>query len=140
MLAQRVTMTGSPCVRWYASASRSEPAFVAAYGELGDSGDRSVQAPVAIEPYTSSVETCTKRDVPCRRAASSSTWVPTTFVVANSAAPAMERSTCDSAAKCTTASWRGRTDSIRAASQMSPGTKSRRRLWLTGFRLSKLLA
>jgi transposase-like protein len=37
--------------------SRSEPALVAEYGELGSSGSRSVHEPVSIDPYTSSVET-----------------------------------------------------------------------------------
>ena len=33
-----------------------------------------------MEPYTSSVDTCTNRDTPASSAACSSTWVPTTLV------------------------------------------------------------
>ena len=40
----------------------------------------------------------------------------------NSAAPAIERSTCDSAAKLITASWPGSTSASFEASQMSPWT------------------
>ena len=57
-----------------------------------------------MEPYTSSVDTCTNRETPASSAACSSTWVPTTLVETKSAAPVIERSTCDSAAKCTTTS------------------------------------
>ena len=59
-----MTTTSSPWVRWAASASRSEPAFEAAYGEFGASGQSSVHEPCSIEPYTSSVDTCTNRPTP----------------------------------------------------------------------------
>ena len=68
------------------------------------SGDSSVNEPDSIEPYTSSVETWRKRATPSSRAASSSTPVPITCVTANGSWPAIERSTCDSAAKFTTRS------------------------------------
>ena len=73
-------------------------------------------------------------------AASSSDWVPTTFVMTKSAAPAMERSTCDSAAKWTTASAAGTSSSRRAPSRMSPSTKRRRGLSRTSSRLARLPA
>ncbi len=64
MLAQRVTTTGRPWVRWLARTSRSAPALLAEYAELGSSGADSSQRPVLMEPYTSSVPTCRKRAVP----------------------------------------------------------------------------
>jgi hypothetical protein len=118
-----VTRTSSPCVRWYASATRSLEAFEAEYGELGWSGSDSVHEPSAIEPYTSSVDTWTNGVTPCRSAASSNTCVPSTLVTTNGVAPAIERSTCDSAAKCTTASWPGSAASTCRRSVMSPLTK-----------------
>src|SRR3712207_8167899 len=59
-------------------------------------------------PYTtlfrsSSVDTCTTRGTPTRRQASNSVCVPSTLVTTKSAAPEMDRSTCVSAAKLTTA-------------------------------------
>ena len=45
------------------------------------------------------------------------------FVTTNGAAPAIERSTCDSAAKWTITSWPSTTWSTTSASQMSPWTK-----------------
>src|SRR5947199_10342119 len=110
--------TGSPNVRWYERASRSEPAFDAEYGEFGSSGRSSVHEPSSIEPYTSSVDTCTNRDTRASSAACSSTWVPTTLVDTKSAAPLIERSTCDSAAKCTTTSVPAIADATVAASPM----------------------
>ena len=113
-------------MRQYARASRSLPAFAAAYGEFGSSGQSSVHEPDPIEPYTSSVDTCTTRSMPARRQASSSAWVPSTLVMTNGAAPATERSTWDSAAKCTTASCPGTTSASSPGSQMSPCTKDSR--------------
>ena len=62
------------------------------------------------------------RAMPAVRQASSSICVPTTLVMTNSAAPAIDRSTCDSAAKLITASWPGSTSASFAGSQMSPCT------------------
>ena len=81
----------------------------AEYGDEGASGVSSVKAPVGpSEPYTSSVETCKKRNGPrsdsgncdqyCR-ATSSRRNVPTTLVSTNAAGESIDRSTCDSAAK-----------------------------------------
>jgi hypothetical protein len=110
----------------------------AEYGERGDSGQSSVQEPVSIEPYTSSVDTCRNLPTLARSAASSSTWVPSTLVVTNGVAPRMDLSTCDSAAKCTTASWPDISSPTSAASQMSPVTTRRRGLSATGVRLARL--
>ena len=62
------------------------------------------------------------RSTPTRLATSHSTLVPNTFVCTNAYGSTIERSTCDSAAKCTTASWPGRCSSTAAWSQMSPCT------------------
>jgi len=61
---------------------------------------------VGTEPYTSSVEMCTTRSMPSRRAACMTMLVPTQLVMAKSSGPEIDRSTWLSAAKCTTASWR----------------------------------
>ncbi len=127
-------------MRWYAIATRSLDAFEAEYGELGCSGSVSGQEPSAIDPYTSSVDTCTNGATPCRSAASSSTWVPSTLVTTNGVAPAIERSTCDSAAKCTTASWPGSAASTCARSVMSPFTKLYDGESSTGPRFARLPA
>jgi hypothetical protein len=50
LLPQRVIDTGSPWVTAYARATRSPPAFAAAYGERGSSGDSSVHDPSSIVP------------------------------------------------------------------------------------------
>jgi len=86
-------------------------------------------------PYTSSVEMWTKRNAACsasgrsvrwRRAVSSSTCVPITLVRMKSAASSMERSTCVSAAKFTSAQgrWARSTCSTVAVSAMSPSMKA----------------
>ena len=62
------------------------------------------------------------------------------FVAANSAAPAIDLSTCVSAAKLITASWPGSTDLSSEASQMSPLTNSNRGLSETGWRLARFPA
>src|SRR3712207_6938164 len=87
----------------------------------------SVQEPSSIEPYTSSVETCTTRRTECRSDASNTCWAPSTLVSTNPAAPVMERSTWDSAAKFTTTSCPGRAASRSAGTQMSPCTKRDRK-------------
>src|SRR5436190_11159345 len=124
-------MTGSPYVRCHARARRSEPALLAEYGELGAYGVDSLKRPVSpSEPNTSSVETCTSRKAARREALDSRQYrsdscrtvnVPTTFVLTNAAGPSIDRSTCDSAARWSTASgwycwntWRNA-----GASQMS---------------------
>ena len=78
--------------------------------------------------------------MPAVRQASSSTWTPTALEVMNSAAPAIDRSTCDSAAKLITASWPGRISASLAGSQMSPWTNAYPGLSLTGSRLAGLPA
>ena len=92
-------------MRTYANTCSSPPAFDAEYGLDARSGASSVHAaaPSGMSPYTSSVDTCTKR-LPWWRAWSSSTCVPSTSVRMNSAGPRIERSTCVSAAKLTIAS------------------------------------
>src|SRR6476469_38780 len=59
------------------------------------------------------------RGMPALRHASSSTCTPSTLEFMNSLAPAMERSTCDSAAKLITASWPGRTSASFAGSDVA---------------------
>src|SRR5205085_2795660 len=76
----RVTTTGNPYVEKYDSAIRSEPAFVALYGDRGSSGSVSVDDPTSTDPYTSSVEMCTTRSTPTRRATSITTFAPPQFV------------------------------------------------------------
>src|SRR5689334_3272049 len=117
---------------------RSLAAFEAAYGELGNSGQLSVQAPDSIEPYTSSVETCTTRAVPAATHASSSSCVPETFVRTNAAGSVSDLSTCDSAAKCTTASWPG-TVACRVSGSVTSPVTTVSRGWPTG-RLVRLPA
>ena len=116
------------------------PALDAEYGEFGSSGSFSSHDPVSIDPYTSSVDTCTNLASLVSSAACSSVWVPSTLVSTKSAPPRIDRSTCDSAAKCTTASacpTRSRTTS---GSQMSPCTNSYRSESSTGSRLARLPA
>ncbi len=74
------------------------------------------------------------------QAESSNDWVPTTLVTAKSAAPAIERSTCDSAAKCTTRSVAAMRVSTRPRSRMSPTTSSTRPELSRGSRLARLPA
>jgi hypothetical protein len=45
-----VMQTGTPWVRWYARASRSDDALLAEYGELGSSGDVSGHEPESMDP------------------------------------------------------------------------------------------
>ncbi len=116
-----MTRTSSPCVRAYDSTSRSPPAFAAAYGEFGDNGASSVHEPASIEPYTSSVDTCTSR-APAARHAAASRCAPTALVSANTSAAVIDRSTWVSAAKLTTTSWPGTSDASSSLSQMSPFT------------------
>ena len=65
---------------------------------------------------------------PAARQASSRVWVPTTLVRTNSAPDSTERSTCDSAAKCTTASWPGSRSRSSVRSQMSPADEVQTRV------------
>jgi hypothetical protein len=108
-----------------ARTSRSPPAFEAEYGEDGSIGDASVKVPSSIDPYTSSVEICTCR-TSASRAASSSTKVPKTSVVMNSPGDSIERSTCDSAAKFTSASQPSSAERTASRSAMSASTSSKR--------------
>jgi hypothetical protein len=50
LFVQRVTVTGTPCVWWYESAMRSDPAFDAEYGDRGSSGSVSSELPCSMEP------------------------------------------------------------------------------------------
>src|SRR3954454_12387903 len=101
---------------------RSEAAFDAEYGELGSSGQFSSHDPDSMDPYTSSVETCTNFVNLVDSAACNRVWVPSTLVSTKSAPPRIDRSTCDSAAKCTTASAAPTSLTASSASQMSPLT------------------
>src|SRR5258708_32594162 len=103
-------LTSSPWVRAYAPATRSPPAFAAEYGELGSSRAPSAHDPDATLPYTSSVDTCTTRGTPASRHACSSTCTPVTFAAMKSDAPAIDLSTCVSAAKLTTTPGPGTTE------------------------------
>jgi hypothetical protein len=77
--------------------------LLAAYGLRGLISSVSVLAPTGTLPYTSSVEIWTKRRRRVARlAASSSAHVPSTSVRMKSPAAMIDRSTCVSAAKCTT--------------------------------------
>ena len=91
----------------------SDDAFDAAYGLLGANGVVSENGGSSgpSEPYTASVDTCRQRNADRSssgrslhhpRTHSSSANVPTTFVSMKAAGPRIERSTCVSAAKCTT--------------------------------------
>src|SRR3954451_3455400 len=87
LLVQRVTDTGTPCVWWYESAMRSEPAFDAGYGERGSRGSVSLEEPSSNEPYTSSVPMWMTRGTSRRRAVSITTLVPKQFVLTKSSEP-----------------------------------------------------
>jgi hypothetical protein len=104
----------------------------------GFSSSVSTLAPSGTEPYTSSVEIWMKRSSPlARRAASSSTQVPSTSVRMKSPACSSERSTCVSAAKCTTIADRSTSGPATAASAMSPWTNSCRGSCITSCRFSR---
>ena len=99
---------GRPYVTAYAYASRSAPAFVAAYGLRGLSGCSSSMGACSAVPYTSLDEMRTKRSTGVSRTASRRICVPSTFVVTNSEAPSrIDFSTCDSAAAFTITSTPG---------------------------------
>ena len=103
---------------------RSPAAFATLYGLEGLIGSVSAaEPPPARSPYTSSVETWTKR-APVRRTSSSSTCVPKNSVRPKSVAPRIERSTCVSAAKLTIASQPSAASATAAASQMSAAMSS----------------
>ncbi len=68
--------------------------------------------------------TCTNRLTPAARAASSSMWVPSTLVARKLPASKNERSTCDSAAKWTTAVCPYISPATRSASRMLPSAKA----------------
>src|SRR5437667_295159 len=90
--------TGRSYVAWYEYARRSAPALDAAYGLFGRSGESSRHGFGPLSPNTSSVEMCTMRPTFSLRAASSTTYVPTTSVWTNVPASRIERSTWVSAA------------------------------------------
>src|SRR3954453_1010594 len=106
---------------------RSLPALAAEYGERGVKVSVSLNEPCSIEPYTSSVEMCTKRPMPTRLATSQSTLVPEQLVRTNEYPSLIDRTTWVSAAKCTTASWPSIAASTSSSSQMSECTNSKRR-------------
>src|SRR5450756_840833 len=94
----------TPNERTQARTSRSLAALVEEYGLdglYGVSGVNLAGSSSSRSPYTSSVEMWWYR-VPCRRTASSSVYVPTTFVCTKGQGSVSELSLCDSAAKCTT--------------------------------------
>src|SRR5450759_1861601 len=136
----RVIMTGTPYVVKYASTCRSPPALDAEYGLEGLMVSLSVKEPESIDPYPSSVETCTMREMPCARTTSSSVCVPRMSVWRNASGSAMERSTWVSAAKLTMASTPAAADSTASRSQMSPRTKLERGSAATFSRLSRFPA
>ena len=99
--------------------------LVLEYGLLGASGVSSVKYPVGPRlPYTSSVDTCTYFATPNSRAASSSTWVPSTFVRTNGPLSWMLRSTWLSAAKLITSVTRFIAARTSSRLVMSPLTKA----------------
>lgn len=69
----------------YALTIISAAALLAEYGFVGARILVSLRsaAPTGTSPYTSSVEMCMNREMPCSRARSSKTCVPYTFVVVN---------------------------------------------------------
>ena len=87
-------------------------------GKFGSSGEASVHAPSAIDPYTSSVESCTTVPRWAASLASSRTCTPITFEVIHSAVPAIDQSTCLAGEVHRGAS----TSASGGASQLSPQT------------------
>ena len=71
-------------------------------------------------------------------AACSSFWVPRTLVRTNVGGPVIDRSTCDSAAKCTITSCPGTRSATRSASQMSPLTNGSAVMSATGARFARV--
>ena len=91
------------------------------------SGWSSAIGSVSAVPYTSDDEIRMKRSIGCLRIASSSTWVPTTFVVTNSAPPSsIDFDTCDSAAALTITSTPSSASVTSSTSRMSPLMKRSR--------------
>ena len=132
---------GRPYVARYANASRSAPAFVAAYGLRGFNGCSSSIGAASAVPYTSLDEIRMKRSTGSSRTASSSTRVPSTFVATNSDAPsAIDFSTCDSAAALTITSTPATTSRTSASSRMSPCTNESRSCERTSRRFSRFPA
>ena len=123
MLDDRVTTTGRPNVSWYDRAIRSEAALEAEYGELGASGSPSPNEPSSIDPYTSSVDTCSTRPIPASRATRHTMDVPSQLVATKRAGSVSERSTWLSAAKWATASCPAMASARAEASHMSAWTK-----------------
>ena len=125
----------------YEYASRSAPAFVAAYGLRGFSACCSSIGSVSAVPYTSLEEIKMKRSTGRARIASSRIRVPSTFVSTNSRPPsAIDFATCDSAAAFTITSTSATTSATRSASQMSPRTNDSRSCDMTSARFSRFPA
>ena len=125
----------------YEYASRSPPALVPAYGERGLSGWSSVIGSDSAVPYTSDEEMRMNRSIGRSRIASSSTCVPTTFVVTNSPPPcSIDFETCDSAAAFTITSTPSRAAVTSARSRMSPWMNRSRSCSSTSARLARLPA
>ena len=93
-------------------------------------GSSSRNAPVGIDPYTSSVLTCTNRRTPALRAAMISVAVPTTSVSMNSVGLCSERSTWLSAARLMTTSQPSTARAATSGSAMSP--------WMNEYRGSPM--
>ena len=124
-----MTLTFILNVSWYANAIKSELAFDAEYGLFGFIGDVSVKYPSSPKvPYTSSVDICTNLFLlPSPHtllAVSNNVCVPNTLVCVNTNGVFMLLSTCDSAAKCTTASilYFSKVSKTLSKSQISPFT------------------
>ena len=79
----------------------------AEYGEFGPSGCVLGPGALAIEPYTSSVDTCTNSAEPASQRGLQQGLGAEHVRQHEVGAAAIDRSTCDSAAKCTTASLPG---------------------------------
>lgn len=121
-------MTSTPNERAHARTRWSDAALVAEYaldGRYAVSSVKRCGSSRARSPNTSSVDTWWN-PVPCRRAASSSVYVPTTLVCTNGHGSRRELSLWDSAAKWTTASAAPIRSSTTPASAMPPTTSSQR--------------
>ena len=97
-LVHLVTITGVPYVLWL-KVQQGQVALLELYGDEGFKCEFSEKESWSVEPYTSSVLMCMKRETPTFLDASSKTWVPRTLLTMNSYPDSMDRSTCDSAAK-----------------------------------------
>jgi len=113
--------------------------LAAEYGEFGSSRWSSGQEPCAIEPYTSSVDTCT--NLATAASPRTAAGVRAEHVGEHEVGRAEDRTvTCDSAAKCTTRSTPTISLPTSAASQMSAVHEGVRGLSATAVRFARLPA